>query len=322
MREALQIVRGAVSTKDLVPVLTHVAIHAGRVRGFDGRVYISAPAEGFGTLSLTVPAQSFIAAIESCEGALQLAVQDALLVVRSGNFVATLPVGPIENFPAEEPVDKRRKCKGALLPVLKMLLPFVGVDASRAWACGIQLDGGMARATNNVVIAEAALPTTFPGTVTLPTFAVEELLRIGLEPTHVAVSDRAVVFTLPRGVWLRTNLVADPWPEGAMGLVAQLHRGATLAPVPATLAAAVTRMAPFCADPKAPVVLLQDGTVRTTGPQLGASVGGFAGLGNCTFRLEPLQAVLQLATGADWGRFPRVPWAGVAARGAIVGLRP
>ena len=100
MIETLRIVRGAVSTKDFVPILTHVAVHEGRVHAFDGRVAISAPIDLPRSLSFTVPLIPFVAALEACEGAkIKIVHKDESVTVTAGTFRATLPTGKIADFP-------------------------------------------------------------------------------------------------------------------------------------------------------------------------------------------------------------------------------
>jgi hypothetical protein len=320
MLDALNIVKGAVSTKDLIPVLTHVAIDQGRITGFNGRTYISAPAPQLQGLSFTVPAAQFIAAVAACEGPAEYTQGEGCLGVSSGDFSATLPTLPIEGFPQPPPPEKRKRWKGGLLPVLRLLRPFVSQDASRPWSAGIAFAGAKALATNNVVLAQAPFPTLATPSVTLPVEAVDELLRLGLDPLYVSFTASAACFYLPGEVQLWTNLVAEPWPDGALALVGQLHQGAQWTPVPPGLLSAVRRVLPFVADAKAPVVVLGGGSVKTSpGQPACAQVGGFTGLQG-TFRAEPLQLVLEVANQADWTRFPRVPWKGAGVDGAIVGI--
>lgn len=64
MRDSIQLVRGAVSTKDLVPVLTHFALSQGWLHGYNGRVHLCAPVADLKHLALTVPAIPFLQAID------------------------------------------------------------------------------------------------------------------------------------------------------------------------------------------------------------------------------------------------------------------
>lgn len=319
----LDVVKGAISTKDLVPVLTHFALHDGRLCGFDGRVYIDAPASETKGLALTVPAIPFIAAIEACgEIPPKMSFTDGRCEIKAGTFRASLPTGPLEDFPSTVPDGKKAKCspKGGFLERLRILRPFVGEDASRPWVSGILLMGAKAIATNNIVIAEVSLPNTlWPAGCILPMFAVDELLRIGHEPIAYARTEQALTFFLPGDIWLRTKLIAGEWPEGALTLIRSLHMKAKWTKVPDGLLAAVERVLPFCADEKAPIVRLEAGKVSTSGEIMSAEVTGFRGLDKCAFRVEPLREVLAHALEIDWSAFPRVPWRGKDIDGAVVG---
>src|SRR5882762_10311741 len=103
MLDTMNFVKGAVSAKDLVPALTHLAVNGGRVHGFNGRVHISAPCKLLAGYSFTVPMISFVAAIEACNGETHLLQVEGkqVLSVRSGkgSFSATMPYGKIEDFP-------------------------------------------------------------------------------------------------------------------------------------------------------------------------------------------------------------------------------
>ena len=257
MREILDIVKGAVSAKDLVPVLTHVAIHDGRICGYDGRVYIDAPAPAFKGLSFTVPALRFIAALESCGDEVpHVSTTEGRCLIVARNTKITLPIGPIETFPrVEADESKRLRLRPGLIGALRLLQPFVGDDASRPWASGVLIEKGRMLATNNISIADL----TFPGPTTrsyiLPSFAIDELTRIGIDPSYMTLVDNAVTFYIEGDIWIRSKLIAEPWPESAPGIIDQFHEGARLTPVPMQLREAIERVRPFCEDAKAPIVV-------------------------------------------------------------------
>lgn len=319
MLEILNIVKGSVSAKDMVPVLTHFALHEGRLCGYDGRVYIDAPYAYADRHSFTVPAIEFIAAMEVCEGQSSVfSVGDGFLNITSGQFKARLPIGPMENFPSIEPEGKRVKHSGGLLESFRKLRPFIGEDASRPWSSGIIIKGARAIATNNIVIAEVPLTLALADCI-IPVFAIEELLRLDLEPLAYSQTPEAITFYLPGDIWLRTKLVAGEVPASLPTIVKELHKGAKWTDVPPDLADAVSRVRPFCAHKAAPLVKLFESRVSTECETMAATVGGFPDLGAGMWRCEPLLAVLGHATKIDWSKFPRVPWKGANIKGAIVG---
>lgn len=322
MLEALRLVRGAVSTKDLMPVLTHFAIHDGRIQGFNGRLAISAPVPELSALSLTVPALGFVRAIDAC-GEHEPAFEhvDNKLIIRAGEFKATLPTGPIDAWPGDLPSTQAPvPYRGALLPCFTALAPFIGEDASRPWAAGVSLSDRAAAATNNIIIAIYALTKAWPGDHIIPIQGITELIRIGLEPFMLGIEQNTLTFHFKGNVWLRTALVDGVWPRSPGEMIAQIAQEAKWAPIPEAIGQAVEQIAPFSPDAKNPLIRFEDGMIKTPDGISQAEVCGFKDLGRCTFRVEPLKVMLKAATHADWSLFPRVPWKGERLTGAIVGL--
>lgn len=330
MRDILNRVRGAVSTKDLVPVLTHFAFRDGVVAGFDGRLYIQAPLpKALRKLACTVDAAKFLLAVDACQGEPVLTLTDGKLVITRDQLTVRLPVGKVEDFvPAMPDAAAPKAAKRLpLLPALQRLLPFIGEDASRPWACGVLFSGTKAYATNNVVLVRTKLKQALPGKstvgkgssdVNLPRFAVEELLRIGEEPTGIGRSDHSLTFHYADGSWLRTTLFDVVWPKPPDELLKPLGE---LWPVAKDLAAAVALVQPFCPDEKNPIIVLDGDTVRTMDGVHSATVAGLKGaLGHGAYRAEPLLTVLTVATHAAWGDFPRVHWLGPGLEGIMVGV--
>ena len=318
MLHALNIVKGAVSVKDLVPVLTHVAVHEGRLHAFNGRLHISAPCPQLKGHSFTVPLAPFVAAVNICEGepTLHHETQGILRLTGTSGFSATMPTGPIEQFPLMEPEGKKHKTRN-MLAVLGALHPFIGEDASRPWSAAIKFQGASAFATNNVVLVEAqAGSTAIPSHLCLPSHAVDEVLRLGMEPLTLGVTANAVVIHYPGGVWLRTALVEDQWPDVKAILKGYLAAG-TFVDIPKGLAKAVEQVNGFCPDPKHPYIRLDGDRVATLDGVTQAAVGGLQGpgVGKGVYHADPLLKVLSVAYSADWGRFPRVPWYGEAVAG-------
>lgn len=328
MRDVFTLVRGAVSTKDLLPVLTHFAVHEGHVHGTNGRVHICAPAPGLRKLpSFTASAARLLAAVDACVGEPELHVtEQRCTITDSGSkFRAHLPRGGIADYPLQTPPTKgRRKLpKGTeLLPVLEVLRPFIGEDASRPWCPAIRLQGTAALATNNVVLAAMPLPKTLPEvTCTLPVSAVEELLRIGEEPVALLQEEGTMTFFYAGGAWLRCALLTAEWPD-ALRTLQECHKGAKYTAVSAALRTAVEQVAPFCANPQHAEVVLEGTTVRTAEGDMGAEVQGAATNGQGAYHAKQLSAVLAVARKADWSKFPRVPWRGLdGLEGVLMGLR-
>jgi hypothetical protein len=150
-------------------------------------------------------------------------------------------------------------------------------------------------------------------------YAVEELLRIGLEPTHFSLNKHDLTLYLPGDVWLRARLMEDAWPD-AWAILDKLHEGASLTPVPVDLASSVEAIRPFCPEPKNPVIRFSEKEIRTADGAIQAVMSGFEaqGMAMGAFHADPLSAVLSVANRADWRRFPRVPWTGETGDGILL----
>lgn len=329
MRNALTLVRGAVSTKELIPVLTHFAVHEGLLHGFNGRVHLCAPVPELKSVSFTVPAVPFLKAVEACGDDMRVEQLTDRVRVSSGGFKALLPTGAVSEFPFPElpPKNTQLKLSAPLLPALRALRPFIGEDALRPWSAAVRVEGGRAFATNNVTLAAAAFPKDVPP-MTLPVFAIDELLRMQLEPHALSVQEHAATFYFEGGAWCRTALFVEPWPN-VLDVLRTAHKGAKLRPVPASVLEAVRRVKPFCPDATSPTLRLHGTTVATQEGSMSAEIAALhTEFGNGSYHSVPLELVLSAATHADWLRCPRVPWktaesvSSVALEGVLMGLLP
>lgn len=211
MIDDLRFVQGAIAKKDIVPALSHFRIHNGRIKGYNGKIAICSPIE-LG-IDCQPKATEFIKAIQSCDSTVHLNLTPAgRLTVKSGAFKAH--IGCIaEDFPDVEPEGMTVQLPGGLLPALKMLEPMIAEDASRPWARGILFRGAFAHATNNVVICQYWLGYDFPFDLVIPHDAVNELLRVGLEPVSMQMTESSVTFHFEGNRWLRTQSASTKWPD-------------------------------------------------------------------------------------------------------------
>ena len=322
MRDALNLVRGAVSTKDLLPVLTHFHIYEGRVQGGNGRIAIDAPCPELAGFDCTVPAERFLKAVDACDGEPRLKLTDnGKLTVSKGKFRATLPLADHSAFPkVASPTQIASFLDGEklppLLPTLRRLYPFIGEDASRVWSCGVYLNGGYAWATNNVCLAR--VPIHLFKNFVLPVFAIDELLRIGQEPVSIEACENYVVFYFASNWWMRCQKLEGQWPDVASFMPAEPSAHAWPSK---QLAEAVRKILPFCPDPKYPVVQTGPDGVGTLDGDMSALVG-YDDLPAGRFRAEPLLAALDASGSIDLSTYPKsCYWQGEGIDGVIVGMR-
>lgn len=317
MLEQLKFVKGAVSTKDFVPALSHFHIAAGRITGFNGNMAISAPIAI--DLDCCPKGDAFIKAVQACGSTVQLHLTPAgKLAVRSGKFRAFVECVDAQSWPMVQPEGTAVELAGDLLPALRLLLPFIGEDASRPWAHGVLLNGNFAYATNNVILAQHWLPSYFPFKVCVPRYAVQELVRIGEEPTRMELTATSATVHYDGNRWLRTNLVNNDWPD-VDHMLSKAIPDADTAPVPDELWEALATLKPFL-DAYLRVYCTE--RALTTALEDGASVEFNWPHGMACFNHAMFSKLEGVAKRANFERYPLpVPWFADNVRGLFMGMR-
>ena len=316
LKEPLRMVKAAIATRDFVPALRHFAFREGRVYATDGRLCLCAPID-FG-FSGTVPADimwNAISVLDEIEDQPRFTVKGDTLRLRCGSFHVDMPTGSLDSFPfpALPPATLHKPC-GKITPLIKALQPFIGEDASRPWSAGVHFGTTFAHATNNVIIARARLPKdhVHSGDFVLPVQSVDALLALAENnlPETFAVEPSAVTFFLAGNVWVRCARLEDVWPD-VTALFGAAFGDAKLTKHPCDKwATAVRHVRPFCADPKMPIIVFDEGSIETLLGVTSARVTGWKFSGRYAFHATPLGLVLGAATHLDLQKFPRVPWKG------------
>lgn len=315
MKDQLAFVRGALATKDIVPILTHLHFYEGRVQAGDGRMAIDAPCPG---VDATAPGERMIYAIDACDGKPTLKITEGgRLAVSSAKtkFRAVLPLLPQADYPRGAP-DTVRISKGKLddlIKVLSRIRPFIAEDASRPWACGALVRGGFVCATNNVVLVRSPVKVKGEIDMNIPAFALDQLLRIGEAPDWMAAGDNSVTFHYKGGAWLKAQLFEAKWPDVDKILSDNVGQPGT---VPDGLTEAIAKVEPFC-DPKFAVIHLGPEGVSTPEGDTMATAA-CKGLAEGKYRLETLQRVLELAEKIDLSRWPKPGY--FEGEGGLVGV--
>lgn len=319
MLNDLKFVAGAVAKKDFVPELLFFRIKNKSIYAFNGTVAISTPTD----LEVTaIPkAALFLKAIEKVPDGAQVLLnltKAGRVSVKAGKL--TVYVECLEDdtaFPEVEPEGAVTLLPGGLLPIFSKLKPFMGVDASRPWSRGILLRGQSAFATNNIVLIQHWLPSAFPVELTVPADAVNEMVRIGVEPVSVQATERSVTFHYPNGAWLRTAHATDPWPD----LSRVLDNPSEARPFVDGFFKGVDDLAAF--KGKEDRLYLRGGTLATSmheGAGATVDLDDFGGIG-CHF-LSQTAKLDGIATSIDFTLYPGpCLFFGNMLRGAIIGLR-
>jgi len=317
MISTLKLVQGAVSKKDILPVLTFLHIYDGRIQAGNGSLSIDAPFTFFGELNVTVPAAQFIRAINTCgeNARVTLDTEKQKLKVTNKKFRATLPVMDNAVYPRASTLGEPLAVQDGFLQALRIVRPFVSEDASRPWSRSVLLHNGFAHATNNVVYCRTMYGTGYD--MSIPVLAVDELLRIGQEPERILVADNSISFELPGGLWIHVKKQEAVWPD----ISKLLPDSVRLVEYGEELLRAVESVLPFCEDQRVPVIELGADGVSTVQGTQHAQVD-IKDLPESRFRAEPLLAVLRIATKIDFSAYPK-PCAFISGNnthGVLVGV--
>lgn len=211
MLETLKFVRAAVCKTGNNPAMLHFRITGGTVQANNGRLAIQAPLPT--DLDCTPHAGQFIRAIAACDDVISMHLESGKLVVRSGKFKTHVHCCENASFPRFVPTGAMFPIPQPIVPILRKLIPFVSTDERRPWACGVHFANNSAIATNSICIVEHWLPVAFPVIANIPRDAINELLRLKMEPTAIQVTAHAVTFHLPGGAWMACTLLDYQWPD-------------------------------------------------------------------------------------------------------------
>lgn len=316
MLDELKFVQGAVAKKDLLPALTHFKIENGTIRSFNGTLALCTPIDL--DINCTPKAIPFVKAIGGCKETVTLTLTPkGKLSVKSGVFRAYIECVE-EETPHVLPEGEEIEINGEeLLKAFKNVSPFIGIDASRPWSNGVLLKGASAYATNNVSLIEYWIGTEFPSVCNVPFSAVKEILRIGLPPTHVKISENNMTFIYGEGKWLRTSLLSTKWPD----LEPLLNCESNQEPIPDELYKALEIIKPFV--DKLERVYIARGNVSTTildGDGASYALEDFKHEG--VYQIKILMALKGIATTIDFSTYPKpCLFMGDKLRGALIGMR-
>lgn len=314
---ALRFVKGAVSTKNLLPELKHYIILDGTVCGYNGLMALHSPIDF--DVNCAPKAVPLVQAIGNCGDVTGLGITDTgRLRVRSGKFKAFIDCVDLRDLVQPKPEGDVVQFDGEhMMHAIAKLSPFIGNDASRPWANGILLRGKSAYATNNVCLVEYWLGTELPCTVNIPMAAIKEMVRIGVPPTHAQVCESSITFHYEGNTWLRTHLYETNWPD----LSRVLDVPGNPVAVPGELFNALEHVKPFLE--KDGRIYFRNGAVcTTTTDDTGASydVPGLADQG--IYSLNMLALLNGVADKVDFAAYPNpLLFYGSRLRGAIVGQR-
>lgn len=316
MLNELKFVQGSVSSKDILPALTHFVIEDGTVRGYNGVIALCSPIPF--DLSCKPKAIPLVKAIGNCNETIQLSLTaTGRLSIHSGKFKAFIDC--IEGETPHVTADGQPfEINGVeLLAAFKRLFPFIGTDASRPWCEGVLLDGQSAFSTNNIILAEYWVGSAVPFPVNIPKVAIKEMIRIGEPPETALIQDNSISFLYSKGRWIRSQLLATDWPD----VRAILDRPANFIKVDQDIFEGLEVIKPF-ADKLNRVIFNCNIMSTHLDVAEGASYDLQTNVGESIYTIEMLQLLKGVAQSIDWSQYPKpCPWVGDRIRGVVIGLR-
>jgi DNA polymerase III sliding clamp (beta) subunit (PCNA family) len=319
---ALRFVSGAVSRNGIVASLQHLLIKDGRVSAYDGLLAMSCPIE-IG-LHVKPDADELVRAIKACGTSDVLTMHMTAagkLSIKSGGFRAFVPCLPDEaDMQMPLPSGDAVELTPDFYAAVKIMAPFMSdqSDVHRAWANGIRVAGDSIFATkDNVIVIQHWTGVTLPREVIIPYDAIKELLRVGEAPVGCLVDNASITFFFTGQRWLRTQLIAENWPEIADKMLATT---AQTLPVPEGLFAAVEKIKAFMNKQLKRVYFFKDRLATSNEASDGASVDVVLPEGPI-FQVPYLQLLDGVATDIDFSTWPRpCTFRGNKIRGLIVGM--
>jgi len=312
MITSFRFVKGAVSKKTLLPVLSSAHVYSGRVQAGNGKVCIDHPCEL--TAEFTVRIEDFIRAVDSFSQEPSLVIEKSHMELKSGSLKIKLPLVPCADYPRQDPPKDPKPASFKFLDVLKELEPYIGSDASRDWCCGILFREGIAWATNNATLVKALVPDC-PFSFILPSYLVDEILRIGMEPVKWHVDDSKLTLFYENGAWIQGVLLYGEWPP--------VEKVSLEAPdyitVTDEMRKGTASVAAFCPDSKFPIIVLSETGVATSDGDQGANFS-CTGLRPGNFRADLLLPVLQTSDKIGFIE-NRIAFSNSVVQGALIGVR-
>jgi len=321
--QTLNLVRGAVSDKNLISVLTHFHITDGKIYGNNGRISIEAPFPKIHDDPITVPGASFVTAVDRCDGDPQIEIGDGFMKMKSKTRKMRMIRLPLSTDDYSKPVTIGDRYEiedpKEYIEAIRRVSPFVSSDASRPWAMSVLHQGDHLYATNNIIMVrtEYDWPDEYP-IFGLPGFTVDEMVRIRREPKYVWIHDNGVAYEYDDDVWLRSVRYATDWPDVAP----MIPDCSGLPKLPSDTAQVVRDLVPFAQDKSMPIVTFKGNEISTMEGQM-IAVDSLAGeVGEASFHAVPLQLALSRATHMDVSTYPKpCPWRGENLEGIIIGVR-
>lgn len=260
-----------------------------------------------------VPAHKFSAAVGSCKEP-KLSVQGDVLTIRDGKFKVEIQLVMTPYVTIQEPTGDGIKPPAPFIPALRVIQPFVGSSAKRPNLQAVALREGFAYATDGTVAVRIPGPS-IPGVpVVMPSRAVTELLKAGVEPSKIVLTENRATFFYGERDWVQTNLLDTQFPD-----IDKILETAKFSkdPLPSGLREGLDLALRFAEGEFTPVAF-EPGKLRA-----GSAEYGIEGLPPSRWNGQTLRDVLAVAETMNFAAWPEpAGWTGEdGLKGILCGLR-
>lgn len=244
--KALDFIKAAQVDKGLdLLTKSHCRLANGYAVAFDGVLAMGHPIEE--ELSLCPQTHRLIDALKRCKETLSITQMDGdTLVIKSGGFRAVIPCLNPAAIPHALPDPKVGDIDDTIKEGFTLLNPLISGTGSTTVEASLLLQNNSMIATDRHVMVEFWHGTNLPDNLAIPKVAVVAVSKITVPLVGIGVSDRTVTFHYEGGLWLRTQLYNEKWPNVSEIINAGDPIKAT--PVAPALFDAIEAVAPFSPD--------------------------------------------------------------------------
>ncbi len=218
MKKVVDKIKAALSSKGLVPQLTHYLIEDGMMLASNDRVIAATPVDIKG--SMLIPGAELEKIVARFKDPNIKITKDEIRF-KEGRFSAKLRLPPLEALKFSKPGAGWRKVPAKLMKVLAQAKPFISDNATQAWATAACLTDGLVWATNNRSMVKITCPKLNADGQLLPSYAIEYLLQQEQEPKEMILADNYAAFRWEDGSWMRTQLIVGVFPKNAEEILSQ-----------------------------------------------------------------------------------------------------
>lgn len=218
MREAIEWVRDALSSKALVSVLQHFLIKDGFIHASDGRMTVAHPFPSTETFCAFGPEMSRLVMRLPENKTISISLGEDKVTLSCGKLRGTIKSANPEDWPLQETGGTRLPMPKRMMPAFRQLRPFISDNAEKSWALCIHINNDTLYATNNIAVVAAPEIDLDGVNALVPHWAIDFILnRPGI--THWSHGDGYLAFYWDNGAWMRTQLIDDTFPPQAEKII-------------------------------------------------------------------------------------------------------